>query len=67
MRKVLGHTIEELDRIAGQAVGQAVADLHSRGIPTYHMDGGKVIKTEPNGTQSVVDVELPYTARRAAA
>lgn len=67
MRKVLGHTVEQLNQIAGQAVSRAVSEHHKRGIPTYHIEGGKVIKTAPNGDESVVDVKTPKAATRAAA
>lgn len=47
---VLGRTFADLDALAKKAVSQAVRELHAKGIPTYHMEGGQIIETLPDGT-----------------
>lgn len=45
-KRILGKTFAELDAQAKEAVRRAVADLHARGIATYHLEGGKIIETD---------------------
>jgi hypothetical protein len=51
-KRVFGKTCAELDALAKEAVRRAVADLHAKGIPTYHMEGGKIIETAPGASWS---------------
>jgi len=57
-KRVFGKTFAELDALAKKAVRQAVSDLHANGIPTYHMEGGKIIQTAPDGTRRELDAPL---------
>ncbi len=50
-KRVFGKTFAELDALAKKAVSQAVGELHAKGIPTYHMEGGQMIETAPDGTR----------------
>lgn len=54
-KRILGKTFAELDAQAKEAVRRAVADLHARGIATYHLEGGKIIETAPDGTARELD------------
>jgi hypothetical protein len=67
-KRVFGKTCAELDALAKEAVRRAVADLHAKGIPTYHMEGGKIIETAPDGTRRELDAprRLPMFARERA-
>ncbi|MGB9578277.1 MAG: hypothetical protein ACPL3S_03305 [Halothiobacillaceae bacterium] len=49
-KRVFGKTFAELDAQAKEAARRAVADLHAHGIPTYHMEGGKIIETAPGAS-----------------
>jgi hypothetical protein len=64
-KRVFGKTFAELDAQAKEAARRAVADLHAKGIPTYHMEGGKIIQTAPDGTRRELDA--PPADRQAKA
>jgi len=54
-KRVFGKTFAELDALAKKAVSQAVGELRAKGIPTYHMEDGKIIQTAPDGTRRELD------------
>jgi hypothetical protein len=64
-KRVFGKTFAELDALAKKAVSQAVSDLHAKGVPTYHMEDGKIIQTAPDGTRRELDA--PSADRQAKA
>jgi hypothetical protein len=64
-KRVFGKTFAELDALAKEAVRRAVANLHAKGIPTYHMEDGKIIETAPDGTRRELDA--PSADRQAKA
>jgi hypothetical protein len=66
-KRVFGKTFAELDALAKEAARRAVADLHAHGIPTYHMEGGKIIQTAPDGTRRELmnEQRSDNTSRRA--
>lgn len=44
-KRIFDRSFAELDALAKKAVSQAVGELHAKGIPTYHMEGGQMIET----------------------
>jgi hypothetical protein len=57
-KRVFGKTFAELDALAKKAVSQAVGELRAKGISTYHMEGGQMVKTAPDGTKRELDAPL---------
>jgi hypothetical protein len=45
---------EEITAMAQEATGEAVKDLHRRGISTYAMRGSVMYETKPNGEKVIV-------------
>jgi hypothetical protein len=66
-KRIFNRSFAELDALAKKAVSQAVGELHAKAIPTYHMEGGQMIETAPNGTRTHLKTAAEHTAKRLAA
>jgi len=44
-KRVFGKTFAEPDTQANEATRRDLADLYAQGIPTHHMEVGKIIQT----------------------
>jgi len=66
-KRIFGRSFAELDALAKKAVSQAVSDLHAKGIPTYHMEGGQMIETAPNGAKTRLKTSAGRATKRPAA
>ncbi|MFN3847368.1 MAG: hypothetical protein ACK4RZ_16335 [Paracoccaceae bacterium] len=71
-KRIFNRSFAELDALAKKAVSHAVSELHAKGIPTYHMEGGQMIETAPNGAKTRIaaveraDASLIYDNSGAA-
>jgi hypothetical protein len=66
-KRIFNRSFAELDALAKKAVSQAVRELHAKGIPTYHMKGGQMIETAPNGAKTRLKTAAERTTKRPAA
>ena len=65
-KRVFGKTFAELDAQAKEAARRAVADLHARGIPTYHMEGGKIAAIQTGRRAYASEINPEYFQVAAA-
>jgi len=66
-KRVFGKTFAEPDTQAKEATRRDVADLYAQGIPTHHMEGGKIIQTAPDGTWRELGAPLADGVREGTA
>lgn len=66
-KRIFNRSFAELDALAKKAVCQAVGELHAKGIPTHHMEGGQMIETAPDGAKTRLKTTAERITKRPSA